>query len=116
VSRYSRRRTRSHRRHSHWTRRRCGRGRRCGRFYRRSSSGPRLRLARGRLRLFRRRFRGSEPVEMLSRQFGVLEIERTRVRLLLGDADFRQKVDEHLGLDLKFTGQLIYSNLIGIWH
>ena len=53
---------------------------------------------------------------MLPRQLGVLEIERTRVRLLLGDADFRQKVDEHLGLDLKFPGQLIYTNLIGIWH
>jgi hypothetical protein len=53
---------------------------------------------------------------MLPRKFGVVEIERTRVRLLLGDADFRQKVDEHFGLDFEFPGQLIYTNLIGIWH
>jgi hypothetical protein len=51
---------------------------------------------------------------MLSRQLGVLDINRTRVRLLFLDADLRQVVDQHLGLDLEFPGQLIQSDLFGI--
>jgi hypothetical protein len=51
---------------------------------------------------------------MLPRQFGMLDIERTRVRLLFLDADLRQVVDQYLGLDLEFTRQLVNTDLIGI--
>jgi hypothetical protein len=34
--------------------------------------------------------------------------------LFLGDADLRQKVDQHLGLDLKFSRQFVDTDLIGI--
>jgi hypothetical protein len=53
---------------------------------------------------------------MLPHQFGVLDVERTRVRLLLGDADLRQVVDQHLGLDLEFPCQLVDANLIEFCH
>jgi hypothetical protein len=39
------------------------------------------------------RFLGRQPKKMLADQFGVIEVERARVRLLLRDADLRQKVD-----------------------
>jgi hypothetical protein len=52
-------------------------------------------------------------MEMLPRQLGVLDIERARVRLLVLDADLRQVVDQHLGLDLEFPRQFIDTNLIG---
>jgi hypothetical protein len=51
---------------------------------------------------------------MLPRQLGVIQIERTRVRLLVRDADLRQEIDQHLGLDLEFPGQLVDADLIGI--
>ncbi|HKV03838.1 MAG TPA: hypothetical protein VJO53_01895 [Candidatus Acidoferrales bacterium] len=51
---------------------------------------------------------------MLPRTFGVFDINRARVRFLFLDADFGQVVDQHLGLDLEFPGQLVDSNLIGI--
>lgn len=51
---------------------------------------------------------------MLAHQFRVLEIERTGVRLLLRDADFRQVLDQDLGLDLELPGQLINPDLVGI--
>lgn len=53
---------------------------------------------------------------MLAHQFGVGEIERARVRLLLGDAYLRQVVDQDLGLDLQLAGQFIDANLICIGH
>jgi hypothetical protein len=34
------------------------------------------------------------------------------MRLLFGDAVSRQEVDDRLGLDLEFTGQLIDSDLV----
>jgi hypothetical protein len=52
--------------------------------------------------------------EVLPHELGFIEIERTRVGLFLGDADFRQKVDQDLGLDLEFAGQLVNADLIGI--
>jgi hypothetical protein len=55
-----------------------------------------------------------ETQEMLPREFGMLDIERTRVRLLFLDADLRQVVDQYLGLDLEFTRQLVNTDLIGI--
>jgi hypothetical protein len=54
--------------------------------------------------------------EMLAHEFGVLDIERTRVRLLLRDADLRQVLDQHLGLDFKLASELVNSNLVGICH
>jgi hypothetical protein len=55
-------------------------------------------------------------MKVLAHQFRVLDIEGTRVRLLLRDADFGQVLDQHLGLDFKLPGQLINPNLIGICH
>lgn len=51
---------------------------------------------------------------MLSGQLSVLEVERTRVRLLLGDADLREKLDQHLGFDFEFSRQFVDTDLIGI--
>jgi len=53
-----------------------------------------------------------EITEMLAREFGMLNIERTRVRLLFGHADFREKIDQDFGLDLQFPCQLVDSDLM----
>jgi hypothetical protein len=53
---------------------------------------------------------------MFPNQLGVLHIERTRVRLFLRDADLRQVLDEHLGLDLEFPCQFVDANLIMFCH
>jgi len=60
------------------------------------------------------RFLLSQFVEMLANELRVPEVERTGVRLLFRDADLRQVLDQNFGLDLKFPGQLINSNLIRI--
>ena len=52
-------------------------------------------------------------LKMLAHQLGVLDIDRARMRLLLGDADLRQVVDQHLGLDLEFPRQFVDADLIG---
>jgi hypothetical protein len=41
---------------------------------------------------------------------------RTRVSLLLRDAEARQKVDDGLGLDFELAGQLVDSDLVGVAH
>jgi hypothetical protein len=51
---------------------------------------------------------------MLPHQFGVVEVERARVRLLVRDADLGQIIDQDLGLDLEFSGQLVDADLIWI--
>ncbi len=51
---------------------------------------------------------------MLAGEFGVLDINRTRVGLLFFDADFGQVLDQDLGLDLEFPGQFIDANLDGL--
>jgi len=51
---------------------------------------------------------------MLPHQFGMIQVERARVRLLVRDADFRQVIDQDLGLDLEFSGQLVNADLIWI--
>jgi hypothetical protein len=51
---------------------------------------------------------------VLAHYFRMLDIERTRVRFLLRDADFRQVLDQDLGLDLKLPGQLINPDLVRI--
>jgi hypothetical protein len=53
---------------------------------------------------------------MLSHQHGVLEINRAGMRLLFSDANFREKLDQHLRFDLEFPGKLVDSNLIGFSH
>ncbi len=53
---------------------------------------------------------------MLPHQFGLVEIERARVRLLFSDADFRQIVDQYLGLDLELSRQFVDANLIDVRH
>jgi hypothetical protein len=51
---------------------------------------------------------------MFSGQLGMLDIERARMRLFLRDADLWEKIDQHLGLDLKLPRQFVDANLIGI--
>jgi hypothetical protein len=51
---------------------------------------------------------------MLPHQFGVVEVERARVRLLVRDADLGQIIDQDFGLDLEFSGQLVDADLIRI--
>jgi hypothetical protein len=53
---------------------------------------------------------------MLSHQLGMLDINRARMRLLFGDANFREKLDQHLCFDLEFPGKLVDSNLISFSH
>jgi hypothetical protein len=53
---------------------------------------------------------------MLSHQLGVWQIDRARVSFFLGHADFRQKLDQDLGLDLELSRQLIDADLIGVAH
>jgi hypothetical protein len=55
-----------------------------------------------------------EGAEVLAGEFGVLDIDRTRVRLLFFDADLGEILDQDLGLDLEFPGQLIDANLVGL--
>lgn len=52
-----------------------------------------------------------EGAEVLAREFGVLDINRTRVGLFLGDADLGQELDQDFGLDLEFAGQLVDADL-----
>ena len=58
----------------------------------------------------------ASPSKMFPRELGLVEIERARVRLLFGDADFRQEIDQHLRLNLEFPCQFVNSNLIRICH
>lgn len=53
---------------------------------------------------------------MLPHELGMGIVDRARVRLLLGDADFRQVLDQNFRFDLEFPGQLIDSDLIRICH
>jgi len=51
---------------------------------------------------------------VLAREFGVLDVDRTRMGLLFGDADLGEILDQDLGLDLEFPGQFIDTNLVGL--
>jgi hypothetical protein len=116
-------------------RRRCGRdsgsccnGRRCRGRRGRGSSG--LRRNRGRMRSgghlrcrglgslirFRLSFCVRKPKEMLAHKFGVRVVDGTRVRLLFGDADFRQVLDQNFCFDLQLSRQFVDSDLIRICH
>ena len=104
----------------------------CNRRRRRRRSGGRGRPRRSRRhirssRLLRRRslcslirFRLSfgvrEPKEMLAHKFSVRVVDGTRVRLLLGDADLRQVLDQNFCFDLQLSRQFVDSDLIRICH
>jgi hypothetical protein len=51
---------------------------------------------------------------MLSHKLGMVQVERARVSLLLGDTNFREVIDQDLGLDLELPGQLVDADLIRI--
>jgi hypothetical protein len=53
---------------------------------------------------------------MFAHQFGVLQIDRTRVRLFFRDADFRQELNQDFCLDLQFACQFVDTDLIRICH
>jgi hypothetical protein len=55
-----------------------------------------------------------ELLKMLASEFGMIQVERARVRLFFGDADLGQIVDQDLGLNLQLARQLIDPNLIGV--
>ena len=57
------------------------------------------------------RFRIFLSAEMPSYFFGLIVFQRTRMRLLFSDTDFRQILDEHFGLDFKLARQLVDSDL-----
>jgi hypothetical protein len=89
------------------------RWRRCGRRWTCCGLGL-CSLRFGFLLRFGGRFRRGEPLEMLPHKFGVVQVERARVRLLFRDADLRQVIDQDLGLDLEFSGQLVDADLVWI--
>lgn len=68
------------------------------------------------LRGLRGRFFLSQRVEVLTHKFGMIEIERARVRFLLRDANLGEVLDQDFGLDLELPGQLINSDLVRIRH
>jgi hypothetical protein len=95
----------------------------------RAHSGRRSRCRRGRLRrgLLRRRglggllgrfrfFSSRQAAEMLAHQFGMLQVNRARVRLFFRDAGFRKVVNQDFRLDLQFPRQLVDPDLIRICH
>jgi hypothetical protein len=51
---------------------------------------------------------------MFAHEFSFIEVERARVRFLLGYADFGEEVDQDFRLDLELPGQLINSDLIWV--
>jgi hypothetical protein len=66
--------------------------------------------------LFSRNFRVSKRAKMLAHPYRRGYFNRAGVRFFLGDASFGQIVDDRLCLDLKFTSQLIDTDLIRICH
>jgi hypothetical protein len=48
--------------------------------------------------------------------FGSGQINRTGVRLFLGDAGLGQILDQDLGLDLELASQFVDANLIRVSH
>lgn len=84
-----------------------------GRSNERLCNGLFARISLSRFRCF---FSGCNIAEMLAHQFCVLQINRTRVRLFFGDADFRQELNQDFRLDLQLPRQFINPDLIRICH
>ena len=108
---------------------RSGCNRRCGPRRRSSRSGSRRRSGgrgshrtrrRPALRRGLRRLRGGlrfrDALEMLAHQLGMVQVERARVRFLLGDSDLGQVIDQNFRFDLKFPRKLVNSYLIRVRH
>ena len=53
-------------------------------------------------------------MEMLADFFRVRNINGTGMRLLFGDADLKQDLENGLGLDLELAGQIVDANLIRV--
>jgi hypothetical protein len=51
-------------------------------------------------------------VEVLAHELGMLEIKRARVRLLLGDTNLGQIINQNFRFDLKLSRQFVNSDLI----
>jgi hypothetical protein len=105
----------------------CGSGRACGpnpghgrlgggRRWRRNCCRLRRGLRLRGLRRFCGCFGSSELLEVRAHLHSVIHVDRARVRFLLGDADFRKIVDQHLGLDFELSGQFVDSYLIWVRH
>ncbi len=91
------------------SRRRCSRSRRSSGGCRRARG-----LFCGSLGSFGSGLRSGEILEMLAHEHGVLDVDRARVRLLFGDADLGQVVDQHLGFDLEFPREFVDPDLISV--
>jgi hypothetical protein len=53
---------------------------------------------------------------MLAHQFGMLDIERARVRLFFCYSDLRQELDQHFRFDLEFPREFVNPYLIRVRH
>jgi hypothetical protein len=76
-----------------------------------------LRLCSSCLRFLVFFFRGllrRKITEMLAHEFGMTQVNGTRVRLFLFDADLREVINQDLRLDFELPCQLVDSNLIRI--
>jgi hypothetical protein len=51
---------------------------------------------------------------MLAHEHGVLNVDGTRVSLLLGYADLGKIINQHLRLDFQLSRQFVDSNLIRV--
>jgi hypothetical protein len=51
---------------------------------------------------------------MLANLFGMGFVDGAGVGLFLGNADVGEEVDNGLGLDLEFAGQIVDADLIGV--
>jgi hypothetical protein len=67
-------------------------------------------------RSFGSRFGFGLPSDLFTDLLGYIGRNRTRVRLFFRDAILGQKVNDGLGLDLEFAGQLVDSYLIYVAH
>lgn len=96
----------------YWRHRMCY-GSRC-----RRRRGPRGFRFRGRgLRLFLSfcsSFVVRQLLKVLPHEHGVINIDRTRVRLLFGDTDFGKVINQYLRFDFQLSRQLVNSDLIRV--
>jgi hypothetical protein len=63
---------------------------------------------------FRSNFVVSELLKMPPHKNGMINIDRTRVSLLLGYADLGKVINQYLRLDLQLSRQFVDSNLIRV--
>jgi hypothetical protein len=106
----------SRRRRGLWRNGRCWCDGRSGRAH---ASGPGScftgRLCGG-FRSFGSRFGVRRSLEVQANLFRDIEIKRARMGFFVGNAKFREVIEDGLRLDLELPGELIDSNLIGVRH